>query len=69
MFLYFHPLFTNLGDSLPDRLGQHASNGEEQMNRTILERIAMLLDELRRRGVPEDVMKPIINWLMDQKPR
>jgi hypothetical protein len=37
------------------------------MKQTILDRIAMLLDELRRRGVPQDVLQPVINWLMDQR--
>lgn len=37
------------------------------MKQIILDRIAMLLDELKRRGVPPDVLEPVINWLMDQK--
>ena len=37
------------------------------MRQIILDRIAMLLDELKRRGVPPDVLEPVINWLMDQK--
>jgi hypothetical protein len=32
-----------------------------------LERIAMLLDELKRRGVPADLLQPIVKWLMEQK--
>ncbi len=37
------------------------------MKQSTLERIAKLLDELRNRGVPPDVLEPVINWLMDQK--
>lgn len=36
------------------------------MNRTTLDRIAMLIDEMLRRGVPKDVVQPIIDWLKDQ---
>ena len=37
------------------------------MKQIILDRIALRLDELKRRGVPPDVLDPVINWLMDQK--
>ena len=31
-------------------------------------RIAMLLDELLRRGVPLKLLQPIIDWMDDQNP-
>lgn len=36
------------------------------MDKVTLDRIAMLIDEMLRKGVPKDVVQPIINWLMDQ---
>lgn len=39
------------------------------MKQIALDRIAMLLDELLRRGVPSDVLQPVIDWLMNQKVR
>jgi hypothetical protein len=35
--------------------------------KTTLDRIAMLLDELQRRGVPADLLQPLIKWLMEQR--
>jgi len=32
-----------------------------------LDRVAMLLDELLRRGVPIEKVQPAIDWLADQK--
>lgn len=36
------------------------------MDKVILNRIATLLDELLHRGVPANVLQPVIDWLMDQ---
>ena len=36
--------------------------------RMTLDRIAMLCDELLRRGVPREVLKPVLDWLDGQTP-
>lgn len=36
------------------------------MNQVTLERIAKLVDEMLRKGVPKDVVQPIIDWIRDQ---
>ncbi len=33
------------------------------------QRVAMLLDELLRRGVPADLVQAIIDWMDEQTPR
>jgi hypothetical protein len=38
------------------------------MDRMTLDRIAMLCDEMLRRGVPLAVVQPVIDWLDEQTP-
>ena len=33
-----------------------------------LDRVAMLCDELLRRGVPRDAVQPVVDWLNQQRP-
>lgn len=36
------------------------------MDGTIIKRVLTLVDELRRRGVPESAVQPVLDWLDEE---
>lgn len=45
------------------------SQNEERIPRTTLDRIARLLDEMGQRGVPDELLKPLLDWLESYTPK